>query len=121
MSTIYEKIGGTEALETVVEDFYVRVLADDQLAEFFTGINMSRLKGRQVEFFATALGGPDPYAGAPMRRVHQGRGITMHHFERVTTHLTASLTAACVPDETVQQILDIVATLAPDIVGSSRI
>ncbi len=37
---------------------------------------MSRLAGRQVEFFAAALGGPQPYTGAPMRAVHQGRGIT---------------------------------------------
>lgn len=38
---------------------------------------MARLKGKQVEFFAAALGGPVAYSGAPMRQVHQGRGITM--------------------------------------------
>ena len=38
--------------------FYGRVLADDELAGFFTGTNMARLKGKQVEFFAAALGGP---------------------------------------------------------------
>ena len=57
MSSIYEQIGGTAALETVVEDFYARVLADQELAGFFSGTNMSRLKGRQVEFFAAALPG----------------------------------------------------------------
>ena len=30
MSSIYEQIGGTAALETVVEDFYARVLADQE-------------------------------------------------------------------------------------------
>lgn len=43
--SIYDKIGGHEAIEVVVEDFYVRVLADDQLSAFFSGTNMSRLKG----------------------------------------------------------------------------
>lgn len=75
--SIYDKIGGYEAIEAVVEDFYVRVLADDQLGGFFTGTNMNRLKGKQAEFFAAALGGPEPYTGAPMKQVHQGRGITM--------------------------------------------
>ncbi|ORW44052.1 hypothetical protein AWB90_16075 [Mycobacterium paraense] len=56
--TIYDRIGGHEAIEVVVEDFYVRVLADSQLAGFFTGTNMNRLKGKQAEFFAAALGGP---------------------------------------------------------------
>jgi hemoglobin len=119
MTTIYTQIGGHEALETVVEDFYDRVLADDELAPFFTGTNMARLKGKQVEFFAAALGGPDPYTGAPMRQVHQGRGITMHHFNLVAGHLTDSLTAAGVPAETVDQIIAAIAPLSDEIATAS--
>ena len=115
MSTIYSQIGGHEALEVVVADFYDRVLADDELAHFFAGTNMARLKGKQVEFFAAALGGPDPYTGAPMRQVHQGRGITMLHFALVAKHLSDSLTAAGVPAETVEQILGAIAPLSADI------
>jgi hemoglobin len=99
----------------VVADFYDRVLADDELAGFFTGTNVERLKGKQVEFFAAALGGPDPYTGAPMRQVHQGRGITVHHFNLVAGHLTATLSAAGVPDEIVGQIIGAVAPLADEI------
>jgi hemoglobin len=119
MSTIYEQIGGHEALETVVGDFYDRVLADPELAGFFTGTNMSRLKGKQVEFFAAALGGPEPYTGAPMRQVHQGRGITMHHFELVAKHLAAALTAACVPEATVDEIIGAIAPLSAEIATAS--
>jgi hemoglobin len=32
-----------------------------------------------------------------MRQVHQGRGITVHHFTLVAGHLTESLVAAGVP------------------------
>ncbi|WP_193046344.1 group I truncated hemoglobin [Mycolicibacterium baixiangningiae] len=115
MTTIYEQIGGAEALEGVVEDFYRRVLADGQLAGFFTGTNMARLKGKQVEFFAAALGGPEPYTGAPMRQVHQGRGITVHHFNLVAGHLTDTLNAAGVPKPLVTEIIGVVAPLADDI------
>ncbi|OJZ74800.1 group 1 truncated hemoglobin [Mycobacterium paraffinicum] len=113
--TVYDRIGGHEALEVVVEDFYVRVLADDQLARFFTGTNMNRLKGKQVEFFAAALGGPEPYTGAPMKQVHQGRGITMYHFNLVAGHLSDALAAAGVPPETVTDIIGAIAPLAPEI------
>jgi hemoglobin len=126
MSSIYEQIGGTVTLETVVEDFYARVLADQELAGFFSGTNMSRLKGRQVEFFAAALpgwftrpqrlGGPEPYTGASMRQVHRGRGITAHHFDLVAGHLTESLAAAGVPAGTVEQIIGAIAPLADEIV-----
>ncbi|OBG31425.1 hemin receptor [Mycobacterium alsense] len=115
MTTIYDRIGGYEAIEAVVEDFYVRVLGDERLAGFFTGTNMNRLKGRQVEFFAAALGGPDPYTGAPMKQVHQGRGITMHHFGLVADHLAEALAAAGVDAETLTEILGAVAPLASEI------
>jgi hemoglobin len=114
-TTIYDRIGGHEALEVVVEDFYVRVLADTQLSGFFTGTNMNRLKGKQVEFFAAALGCPEPYTGAPMKQVHQGRGITMHHFSLVAGHLAEALAAAGVPPRTVTDILSAIAPLAPEI------
>ncbi len=115
MTTIYDQIGGAEALETVVEDFYRRVLADGELSGFFTGANMARLKGKQVEFFAAALGGPVPYSGAPMRQVHQGRGIAMHHFNLVAGHLTDNLTGAGVPEPIVGQIIATIAPLADEI------
>jgi hemoglobin len=115
IDTIYERIGGYEALEVVVEDFYCRVLDDDHLSGFFAGTNMNRLKGKQVEFFAAALGGPKPYIGAPMKQVHQGRGITIHHFNLLAGHLMDSLTAAGVPEATIAEILRAISPLAANI------
>jgi len=112
---IYDRIGGHEAIELVVEDFYGRVLADDQLAGFFSGTNMNHLKGKQAEFLAAALGGPEPYTGVSMKQAHKGRGITMHHFNLVAGHLSDALSAAGALSETVAEILAIVAPLAAEI------
>jgi hemoglobin len=118
-SSIYDQIGGHEAIEVVVEDFYARVLADDELAPFFSGTNMNRLRAKQAEFFAAALGGPEPYTGATIKHVHQGRGITMHHFNLVAGYLTDALLAAGVPAETVAEIIGVVAPLAPEIASDA--
>jgi hemoglobin len=93
------------------------VLADDQLAGFFAGTNMNRLKGKQPQFVAVALGGPEPYTGAPMKQVHQGRGITMHHFNLVGGHLGDALAAAGIPAEPATELLCAIAPLAPDVVS----
>lgn len=114
---IYDAIGGEPALVAVVDDFYVRVLADPQLSGFFAGANMPKLKGRQVEFFAAVLGGPDVYQGADMRQVHLGRGISQADFDKVALHLTTALAAAGVPTETIAQIAQAVTPLAGDIVS----
>jgi hemoglobin len=119
-SSIYDAIGGYEAIELVVEDFYRRVLADDRLSGFFTGSNMNRLKGKQVEFFAAALGGPQPYTGASMKQVHQGRGIMMSHFTLVTGHLAEALSAAEVASVTVDEIISAIAPLAADIASDQK-
>jgi len=115
--SIYESIGGASALAAVVDDFYARVLADPQLAGFFSGANMPKLKGRQVEFFAAALGGPDPYRGAGLRQVHAGRGISQADFDQVAVHLAAALAAAGVPAATIGQIAAAITPLADDIVS----
>jgi hemoglobin len=116
--SIYDRIGGHEALEVVVEDFYCRVLDDDRLSGFFAGSNMNRLKDKQVEFFAAALGGPEPYTGAPMKQVHEGRGIMMDHFTLVAGHLKDSLSAAGVPQATIEAILGAIAPLSADIASN---
>jgi hemoglobin len=115
--SIFEAIGGEPALVAVVDDFYERVLADPQLAGFFAGANMPKLKGRQVEFFAAALGGPDIYTGGTMRDVHAGRGISQADFDKVAFHLVNSLAAAGVAGETINQIAAAVTPLAGDIVS----
>ena len=115
--SIFEAIGGEPALVAVVDDFYGRVLSDAQLAAFFAGANMPKLKGRQVEFFAAALGGPNHYQGASMRQAHEGRGISQADFDRVAFHLTGSLADAGVPRELITEIATAVLPLADDIVS----
>lgn len=116
---IYDSIGGEAALVAVVDDLYDRILADPRLSGFFAGAPMSRLKGKQVEFFGEVLGGPMTYQGASMRQAHVGRGIRLEHFELVAGHLSDSLRSAGVPEPTVAEIIGMVAPLAGDIVSSA--
>ena len=114
-TSLYAKIGGYDALDVIVEDFYCRVLDDDHLAGFYAGSNMKCVKARQVEFLSAVLGGPGPYTGTPMRQVHEGRGITMHHFAMVAAHLADSLCAAGLHPDTITEILRAIAPLAGDV------
>jgi hemoglobin len=114
-ASLYAKIGGHDALEVIVEDFYCRVLDDDHLAGFYAGSNMRCVKARQVEFLSALLDGPGPYTGTPLRQVHEGRGITMHHFAIVAAHLADSLCAAGLHPDTITEILRAVAPLAGEV------
>lgn len=116
MPSIYDRIGGEPALTAVVDDFYRRVCADAELTEFFVGIDLDRVKQHQIDYFSTVLGGPAVYTGAPIRRIHQGLGITRRHFDRVVGHFAAALAAAGVPTDIAYRTLEALTALADDIV-----
>ena len=118
-ATLYDKVGGHDALEVVVEDFYCRVLDDDQLSSFYAGSDMKRVKAKQVEFLSAILGGPGSYTGLSIRQAHEGRGITMHHFAMVAAHLADSLCAAGLHPDTITEILRAVAPVAGEIASDN--
>lgn len=115
--TLYERIGGKAALQTVVADFYRRVLGDASLAPLFQGTDMKRQQGHMMAFLAVALGGPDAYRGKDMTSAHAGRGITEEHFASVAGHLQSTLQDAGVAAPDVATILATAASLQPQVVG----
>ena len=117
--TLFDAIGGDPAIAAAVEAFYRRVLADPSLAPFFADTPIDRLKAHQRAFLTLALRGSGTYTGRTMRAAHAGRGITDADFDRVATHLGATLTALQVPAELIAQIIGGIAPLRPDIVDAT--
>jgi Truncated hemoglobins len=116
MASIFDRIGGTEAVAAVVDDFYDRVLADPKLSPFFANTDMKKLKAHQRSFVAAALGGPQEYRGKTMREAHAGLGLTAEHFDAVVAHLAESLRKNGVAEETIATIATALAPLKPQIV-----
>lgn len=117
--TLYDKLGGETGIESLVISFYVRVLADPELAPFFRHTSVEKLHSMQREFFAMALGGPITYSGRPLAHVHHGRGITTHHFSRFVEHLVATLEELGVEDAEAEEVIDRINSYANEITGTS--
>jgi hemoglobin len=116
-STIYDEIGGAPAVDTVVEAFYQRLLADPDLIGYFEGRDMARLKAHQRALVTVALGGTSQeYTGKMMHQAHAGLAITSEAFDKVLDHLAAVLAEAGVPAVTTAKILAILQPLRTDVV-----
>lgn len=115
--SLYAEIGGRDAVESVVDEFYDRVLDDPLLEPYFEGTDMDALFAHQVQFVSAVAGGPVEYDGADMRTAHEGMGITEEAFARVADHLDAALRANGVDDASAEAILGEVAALEDDVVG----
>lgn len=85
--TLYERVGGSEVIAEMVDDFYECVLNDADLRPFFEDVSVERLKLMQAQFFAAALDGPIKYTGAELSQIHQGMGIKRAHITKFVGHL----------------------------------
>jgi hemoglobin len=115
--SIYKGIGGTEAVEDVVADFYDRVLSDPLLEPYFKDSDMESLFAHQVQFISAVAGGPVEYTGTDMQHAHKGMGITEEAYSHVAGHLADALRVNGVPEPHVERIIEEVAALEDDIVG----
>ena len=113
---IYDEIGGPDAVAAAVDEFYRRLLADPEVAPYFAGVELARLKSHQRAFIAAALGGPEIYAGRDMTAAHAGLAITGDAFDAVVGHLVDTLASLGVPDATIAVIGSVLAPLRDDIV-----
>lgn len=114
--TLYEKLGGEEAISKVVDYFYSElVLKDPTVNQFFVNTDMEKQRRHQTKFISFALGGPNQYTGTSMAKAHTGMNIQPEHFQAIATHLHDALAHFGVSEADINQVLTKVATLKDDI------
>jgi hemoglobin len=99
MASDYERIGGGSAVSAVVDDFYRRLTADPEVSHYFDEVSLPTLKRHQTLMITAILGGPNRYDGRPLDVAHAPLRISDADYDRVGTHLMASLQDAGVPDD----------------------
>lgn len=117
--TLYERVGGDQAIAELIQEFYDRVVADPDLKPFFKNASMDKIRRMQRQFFSAALDGPINYTGKPLSFVHHGRGITKHHFALYVGHLIDVLEGREIQDQDVQDIISRINTYAYEITGDA--
>ena len=117
--SLYERLGGYNAIAAVVDDFVGRLVADKQFERFFAGHSTDskkRIRQHIVDQFCAAAGGPCIYTGRTMKDSHAGLGITEADWDAAAKHLVATLDKFKVPEREKKELLDFVTTLKGDIV-----
>ena len=117
--TLYERLGGEAAVAALIEQLYVRVLADALFTPFFEKIDLERLKAHQFAFTSQALGGPHPYSWPSLVKAHAGLRIEQRHFDAFVEHLRSSLREIGATDVLSAEVLSLVTPLSGVIVNHS--
>jgi hemoglobin len=117
--SLYERLGGYNAIAAVVDDFVGRLIADKKFERFFAGHSTDskkRIRQHIVDQFCAAAGGPCIYTGRTMKDSHAGLGITEDEWNAAAQHLVASLDKFKVGPQEKKELLDFVGGLKNDIV-----
>jgi len=114
-TTLYDKVGGEEAIGKVVDYFYTLVLADETVKHFFEKTDMEKQRRHQTKFISFALGGPNQYTGLSMAKAHEGMNLQPVHFNAIVKHLHDALAHFNVSESDIQTVLNHVATLKDDV------
>ncbi len=120
MSSLFERIGGRDAVNAAVDVFYKKVLADERINQFFEGIDMKDQRRKQILFLTYAFGGPSNYDGKDMRAAHAelvGEGLNDSHFDAVVENLATTLKELGVADELIQEVANVAESTRHDILG----
>jgi len=117
--TLYERLGGYDAISAVVNDLLPRLMADTQLGRFWQhrgedGIN--REKQLLIDYLCANAGGPTLYTGRDNQTSHKGMGISESDWEAFMGHLDATLNSFKVPQQERNDVIGFVQGTRADIV-----
>ena len=117
--TLYERLGGYDAISAVVNDLLPRVQADPQLARFWqhrSDDGLKREKQLLVDFLCSCAGGPLYYTGRDMKTSHKGMRISESDWSAFLRHLHTTLDAFQVPQTEREEVVAFVQSTKKDMV-----
>jgi hemoglobin len=117
--TLYQRLGGYDAISAVVKDLAVRLVTDKQLGIYFKGLSndsKNKLIAHLTDFVCSATGGPCIYTGRDMKTAHEGLGISDSDWNRFVELTKETLNKFRVPPKEQQEFLQAVAPLKSVIV-----
>ena len=89
--SLYERLGGKDAIKAVVGEFVTIVGADARINKKFARTDMDRFKVMLVEQICAATGGPCKYTGLDMKTAHKNMGVTDGEFNALVEDLVGAL------------------------------
>jgi len=117
--TLYERLGGYDAIAAVAGGLLSRLQTDSGLARFWRHRGedgVAREKQLLIDFLCSNAGGPLYYTGRDMKVSHRGMKISEGDWAAFLGHLNATLEVFQVPRTERDQVVAFVQNTKADIV-----
>ena len=117
--TLYERLGGYDAIAAVATDLVTRLKNDDQLGRFWAHRGEDGVKRELqllIDYLCSYTGGPVYYRGRDMHLAHRGMGIIENDWNVFLGHAAETLKKFEVPEAEQREVVAFVMSLKKDIV-----
>ncbi len=117
--SLYDRLGGYDAIAAVANNMLPRLMADEQLGRFWQhrgADGIEREKQLLIDFLAHCSGGPMLYTGRNMTKTHRGMQISESDWTRFIGHLTDTLKHFDLPAAETSDVLAFIESTKSEIV-----
>jgi hemoglobin len=117
--SLFERLGGKDAIAKVVDTFMKNVAADTKINKRFaktTGARLDKFKQHLVDQICEATGGECKYAGKNMKDAHKGMKIKEEEWNSLLMDLKNALEENHVGDTEQNDLVALLAPMKDDIV-----
>ena len=114
--SLYDRLGGIDAITAVVRAVADRQMKDDRINQKFARTNVDRLIKEFVDQICQATGGPCTYTGRNMTETHHNMGVTNGEWDAFVEDIVAVLKDFKVGRAEQDELLNILAPLRGEIV-----
>jgi len=117
--TLYDRLGGYDAISAVSSNLLPRLMADPLLGRFWQNRGddgIAREKQLLIDFLCACAGGPMYYTGRDMKLIHKGMRIGNADWQAFLGHLNATLDTFQVPAQERGEVVAFVESTKADIV-----
>jgi hemoglobin len=104
--TLYDRLGGSERIEQVVDHLYASIMEDKRLNHFFSETDIDKQKQHQAKFLTVAFGGAPAYPGRTLAAAHTHLKADHHHYDWVMEHIEEALYASDIRGKDATEALD---------------
>lgn len=123
MKSLYDKIGGRDTVNRLVDTLYKEIISDPELSRFFAKTDVQRLKMKKRMFLMMILGGPVRYSSKDISTAHSSSvrfGLTVQHFRTYISILERILPEVGISGSDAKSIVDVAKKFESQVMSGDR-
>ena len=118
-ASLYERLGAMDGINSIVSDTIALHLKNEEISQYFDGVDLDNLAHHVAAFFAAGTGGPADYQGRDMTSAHAGMNMSDADFDSAVADVLTAVKSNGVDDESAAEVAAILESLRPAIMGAA--